>query len=232
MENVELMKDRCQNFLLHLFELSAVFLFCGSSRVRAPICFVAFFRQKKENPALIHQTLSNSVLLLFFISANCPRLFGIKNNSLNLPKQCSKVGTYKKKLFQTFSAQLRVPGGTCGFLPSLSQWDWAVLAVGMLSQLLPCFPQLHVSLVPRLSFVILLNDAFLLKPNNKAQCRINQHYTCPISCCMSMPGFHELFYLLFFLWICGTTDVLRDHFKGEMRFSETFFTMLHIKLDR
>lgn len=113
MENVELMKDRCQNFSLHLFELSAVFLFCSSSRVRAPICFIAFFRRRKEKPALIHQTLSNFVLLLFFVSANCPRLFGIKNNSLNSQKQCSNLGTYKKKLFQTFWAQLRVRVDFC-----------------------------------------------------------------------------------------------------------------------
>lgn len=120
----------------------------------------------------------------------------------------------KKKKFQTFWAQLSVLGVICGFLPSLSQWDWAVLAVGLLPQLLP-YSQLHFSLVPRLSFVILLNDAFPLKPSNKAQCRIKQHYACPISCCMSIQDFlWVVLSLSLFLWICGTTDVLWNHFKG------------------
>ncbi len=87
-------------------------------------------------------------------------------------------------------------GGICGFLPSLSQRDWAVLAVGVLPQLLPC-SQLHVSLVPRLSFVILLNDAFPLKPSNKAQCRIKQLYACPISCCMSIQAFLWVVFISF-----------------------------------
>lgn len=61
--------------------------------------------------------------------------------------------------------------------------------------------QLHVSLVSRLSFVILLNDAFPLKPSNKAQCRIKQHYACPISCCMSIQAFLWVVFISFSLFM-------------------------------
>lgn len=90
MENEVLMKDRCQNFCCTCLNCLLSFR-SAVPCVRNPICFIAFFQTEKRR---ICTNPSNSQQLFYCRSSLALTVFNsfeIKNNSVNLQKQCSKV---------------------------------------------------------------------------------------------------------------------------------------------
>lgn len=137
MENVELLKDWCQKFFAAPVRTVCCFLlFYDSmhlSELRfASLLFQTHWKKRKKNctnPSDSQQLWFYSLSSLALSSSHQKKVRTYRNNAV-------KWGKKKEKDFQTFWAQLSVLGGICGFLPSLSQRDWAVLAVGVLPQLL------------------------------------------------------------------------------------------------